>query len=66
MNKTVRCVVCGGNVEKVSKALCQKLFDRKTKKIMCLSCLSNELETDETELLEKAEEFKREGCSLFK
>ena len=61
-----KCVVCGESVEKVSKALCQKLFDRKTKKILCLQCLSNELEVDESELLEKAEEFKSEGCPLFK
>ena len=32
---------------------------------MCLSCLSNYLEVDEEELLEKAEEFKAEGCTLF-
>lgn len=66
MKKEIKCVVCGENVEKVSKALCQKLFDRKTKKIMCLSCLSNELEVEESALLEKAEEFKKAGCTLFK
>lgn len=65
-HKMTQCIVCGESVEKVSKALCQKLFDRKTKKIMCLQCLSNELEVEESELLEKAEEFKNEGCALFK
>lgn len=65
-NKKIECVVCRENVEQVSKALCQKLFDRSTKKIMCLRCLSNELEVEESELLEKAEEFKNEGCPLFK
>lgn len=65
-NRNIGCVVCGESVEKVSKALCQKLFDRNTKKILCLRCLSNELEVEEDELLEKAEEFKNEGCSLFK
>lgn len=62
----MKCIVCGNDVEKMSKALCQKLFDRYTKKILCLSCLSNELEVERDELLEKAEEFKREGCTLFK
>ncbi|MCC8135854.1 MAG: hypothetical protein LIO40_04160 [Ruminococcus sp.] len=61
----MKCIVCGEEAEKVSKALCRKLIDRKTKKIMCLSCLSNYLETDEEELLQKAEEFKDEGCTLF-
>ena len=64
--KKFNCVVCGENVEKIPRALCQKLFGKGTKKIMCLECLSNELEVEQEELLEKAEEFKREGCSLFK
>ena len=61
----MKCTVCGNEAEKVSKALCQKLIDRRTKRIMCLSCLSNYLEVDEEELLEKADEFKAEGCTLF-
>lgn len=66
MGKIIRCVVCNEKVDKVSKALCQKLFDIKTKKIMCLSCLSNELEVDEESLLEKAKELREAGCTLFK
>lgn len=65
MKKIVKCIVCGETVEKVSEALCKKLFDPKTKKIMCLSCLANELDVEEDELLEKAEEFKNSGCTLF-
>lgn len=62
----MKCIVCSNEVEKVSRALCKKLIGRDTKRIMCLSCLSNYLEVDEEELLQKAEEFKREGCTLFK
>lgn len=62
----MKCIVCGERVEKVSKALCQKLIDRNTSKIMCLECLANYLETDKEELLMKVEEFKNEGCPLFK
>lgn len=62
----MKCVICGNDVEKNAKDLCQKLIDKKTKKIMCLSCLSNYLEVDEEELLQKAQEFKDEGCTLFK
>ena len=65
MSNKIKCIVCGNEVEKVSKALCQKLFDKRTKKLMCLSCLSDELEVEQKELLEKAEEFKRAGCTLF-
>ena len=62
----MKCIICGNDVEKTVKALCQKLIEKKTKKIMCLSCLSNYLEIDEEELLQKAQEFKEEGCTLFK
>lgn len=62
----MKCIVCGNQAEKVSVSLCKKLIDRNTPKIMCLSCLSNYLETEEEDLLEKAEEFKKEGCTLFK
>lgn len=66
MGKRTKCIVCGESIEKVSKALCQKLFGKKTEKLLCLSCLSNDLDVDEEELLEKAREFKEEGCALFK
>ena len=65
MTKDMKCIVCGKKVEKVSSALCKKLFNRNTKKILCLSCLANELDVDEEDLLEKAEEFKQDGCPLF-
>ncbi len=63
--KIYRCVVCNKDVEQVSTALCRKLFEKNTKKILCLNCLSNELETEEEELLEKAREFREAGCILF-
>lgn len=66
MRKKINCVVCGESIEKVSKALCQKLFGKDTKKLLCLSCLANDLDVEEEELLEKAREFKEEGCALFK
>ena len=65
MKKLKKCLVCGEYTDKVSTALCLKLFGRSTKKILCLTCLANDLEVDEKELLEKAEEFKAEGCKLF-
>ena len=61
----MKCVVCGEKVQRVAKALFQKLIDRQAKKFMCLTCLANYLETDEAELLEKAQDFKDEGCELF-
>ena len=66
MKNTTICIVCGEEIENVSKGLCQKLFGRNTKKLLCLSCLSNDLDVEEEELLEKAREFKEAGCTLFK
>jgi len=65
MIAVTRCLVCGEQVDRTSKGLCQKLFGEKAKKRLCLRCLANELEVEESELLEKAEEFKKAGCKLF-
>ncbi len=66
MKKITNCMVCGESIEIVSRGLCQKLYGKSTKKILCLSCLSNDLGVEEEELLEKAREFKEAGCTLFK
>lgn len=61
----VECCLCGSEVEKVSKALCMKIIDRRTKRFYCLNCLSGYLDTPVEDLLDLAEEFKNEGCTLF-
>lgn len=60
-----RCIVCGESLDKISKGLCIKLFGEKTKKRLCLECMANELEVEQSELLEKADDFKKAGCKLF-
>lgn len=60
------CYVCGK--EELSKnevGLTKKLISKSTKVFYCLPCLANYLEVTEEELLEKVEEFKEEGCTLF-
>lgn len=66
-NKTrkTKCLVCGEQVDKISKGLCIKLFGEETKKYLCLECLANDLEVEESELIEKAKEFKDAGCKFF-
>lgn len=66
MKKITNCMVCGESIEIVSMGLCQKLFGKNTEKLLCLACLSNDLDVEEEELLEKAREFKEAGCTLFK
>ena len=42
-----------------------KLLGRKTKVFYCLNCLAAYLDVTVDDLLERIEEFKEEGCSLF-
>lgn len=65
MNKV--CYVCGKTpLSKDEVGLTKKLIDKKPDKFYCLSCLAEYLEVTEEELQDKIEEFKDEGCTLFK
>lgn len=61
-----QCYICGKELSKNEIGLTKKLIDKKAKKFYCLSCLAEYLEVTEEELLAKIEEFKEEGCTLFK
>ena len=62
-----KCYVCGKSpLSKDEIGLTKKLIDKKTANFYCLSCLAESLEVSEEELLAKIEEFKDEGCTLFK
>ena len=43
----------------------KKIINKKTSVFYCLHCLADYLEVSEEELLDKIEEFKEEGCTLF-
>lgn len=60
------CCVCGKeNLNKNEIGLTKKLLNRNSKHFYCLNCLAEYLEVDTEFLLEKVEEFKTQGCSLF-
>ena len=62
-----KCYVCGKSpLSKDEIGLTKKLIDKKTVIFYCLPCLVESLEVTEEELLAKIEEFKEEGCTLFK
>lgn len=62
-----RCYVCGKeNLSKDEIGLTKKLISKESKNFFCLSCLAEQLEVTEQELKDKIEEFKEEGCKLFK
>lgn len=65
--ETKQCYVCGKSpLSKDEIGLAKKLIDKKTKQFYCLSCLADYFEVTEEELLAKIEQFKEEGCTLFK
>lgn len=60
------CYVCGKeNLNKNEIGLTKKLLDKNVKRFYCLNCLADYLEVDIEFLLEKVEEFKAQGCTLF-
>lgn len=62
----VTCYVCGKQeLSKDEIGLTKKLIGKKTVQFYCLPCLAEYLEVTEEELLQKIEEFKDEGCTLF-
>lgn len=60
------CYSCGKKpLTKNEIGLTKKLINEKTTMFFCLTCLSENLEVTEDELLAKIEDFKSEGCTLF-
>lgn len=67
MKETKTCYVCGKSpLSKDEIGLTKKLIDKKTLNFYCIDCLAEYLEVTTEELLDKIEEFKEEGCTLFK
>lgn len=67
MKESKTCYVCGKeNLSKDEIGLTKKLIDKKTMNFYCIDCLAEYLEVTTEELLDKIEEFKEEGCTLFK
>ncbi len=62
-----KCYVCGKTpLTKNEIGLTKKLIDRKAMSFYCIDCLAGYLEVTSEELEAKIEEFKEEGCALFK
>jgi hypothetical protein len=60
------CYVCGKeNLSKNEIGLTKKLLNKKAERFYCFDCLAEYLEVESDFLLEKVEEFKIQGCTLF-
>ena len=60
------CVICGKNdLEKDTIGINKKLLGIDITNFYCMDCLAEYLGCTVEELLDKIEEFKEEGCTLF-
>lgn len=66
MMEQKKCYVCGKSLSKDEIGMTKKLIHREAVNFYCLSCLAERFDVDEKELIAKIEEFKKEGCVLFK
>lgn len=60
-----KCTVCGKDLEKDEIAIFKKLVNRQSEDYLCISCLSDYFEVEETLIREKIEYYKQQGCLLF-
>ena len=61
------CIACGKkNLNKDTVGINKKLLGKEIVNFYCMDCLADYLSCTVEDLLEKIEEFKSEGCTLFK
>lgn len=61
-----KCKRCGATLNKDTVALNKKLINVNLTEFECLDCLSDTFDCSVEDLKIKIEEFKEEGCTLFK
>ena len=62
----INCVICGQeNLNKDTIGINKKLLGTDIVNFYCIECLADYLGCTVDELLDKIEEFKEEGCTLF-
>ena len=63
----IDCVICGKeHLEKDTIGINKKMLGENIDNFYCMDCLAEYLGCTVQELLDKIEEFKEEGCVLFK
>lgn len=64
--KVKKCTACGADLKKDWIALHRKLLDSDATEFLCISCLADTFGCEIEDLEIKIEEFKEQGCILFK
>lgn len=63
----ISCVICGkDNLDKDITGINKKLLGTDISNFYCIDCLAEYLGCTVQELFDKIQEFKDEGCTLFK
>lgn len=63
----IECLACGKKaLDKDTIGINKKLLGKKLTRFYCMDCLADYLDCTVDDLIEKIEEFKEEGCELFK
>lgn len=63
----LECLACGKkDLDKDTIGINKKLLGEKVQSFYCMECLADYLGCTVEDILEKIEEFKEEGCTLFK
>lgn len=67
MKMKLECLACGKkNLDKDTIGINKKLLGKEIRKFYCIDCLADYLDCTVEDLQDKIEEFKEEGCELFK
>lgn len=62
----VNCISCGkNNISKNEIGINKKLIGENSSVFYCIDCLASYLDVSVEDILDKIEEFKEEGCTLF-
>ena len=62
----INCIMCDKrDLDKDTIGINKKLLGTDITNFYCMDCLANYLDCTVEELLDKIEEFKEEGCTLF-
>ena len=60
-----KCTNCGVEVNKIDIGLTKKLINRGSTTYLCINCLAKKFNVTVELLKEKAEHFRKMGCTLF-
>lgn len=59
------CMTCGQPVSRDEMAMTRKLINRGAAQFLCILCLARRFDAPVQELLDRMQDFKDMGCTLF-